>query len=224
MRRPRLHIHHIKVIERVPVPGNVTIPWHAWEEALSKIAILTWLSTRKYYLWTVRMTTICVEQLALIELITRRSWNSGIREPQHVFERFQEMLTLLSMTIDQLTNSVVFFRLDLLLELVRTCRLFDLRTNSEQMIYAVNVLSCALSISFSSSGRLLFAGYDYGYCHIWDTLKGTRILTLPHDDRVSCLAVSRDGTALCTGCWDYLLRIWTWIRTNSSIQTANYVI
>jgi WD40 repeat protein len=29
-----------------------------------------------------------------------------------------------------------------------------------------------------------------------------------HDNRVSCLGVSEDGKALCTGSWDTLLKIW----------------
>lgn len=29
-----------------------------------------------------------------------------------------------------------------------------------------------------------------------------------HDQRVSCLGVSSDGEALCTGSWDATLKIW----------------
>ena len=28
-----------------------------------------------------------------------------------------------------------------------------------------------------------------------------------HENRVSCLGVSPDGTALCTGSWDYTLKV-----------------
>jgi len=29
-----------------------------------------------------------------------------------------------------------------------------------------------------------------------------------HDKRVSCLGVTKNGKALCTGSWDNLLKIW----------------
>ena len=41
-----------------------------------------------------------------------------------------------------------------------------------------------------------------------DTLKGERVGVLAgHDNRVSCLGVSGDGVALCTGSWDSLLKV-----------------
>jgi guanine nucleotide-binding protein G(I)/G(S)/G(T) subunit beta-1 len=65
------------------------------------------------------------------------------------------------------------------------------------------------SVGFSLSGRYLFAGYDDFACNMWDTLTGERRETLNgHDNRVSCLGVSHDGTALCTGSWDSYLNIW----------------
>jgi len=55
----------------------------------------------------------------------------------------------------------------------------------------------------------LFAGYDDFNCNVWDTLKGERVGVLAaHENRVSCLGVSSDGNALCTGSWDSLLKIW----------------
>jgi guanine nucleotide-binding protein G(I)/G(S)/G(T) subunit beta-1 len=65
------------------------------------------------------------------------------------------------------------------------------------------------SVAFSISGRLLFGGYDDYHCHVWDTLRGERVGTLSgHENRVSCLGVSTDGMALCTGSWDNLLKVW----------------
>lgn len=65
------------------------------------------------------------------------------------------------------------------------------------------------SVAFSISGRFLFAGYDDNRCCVWDTLRGDLVHTLDgHDNRVSCLGVNVDGTALCTGSWDALLKIW----------------
>jgi len=91
-----------------------------------------------------------------------------------------------------------------------TCRLFDIRASREMMQYAHDEIICGItSIGFSASGRYLFAGYDDCNCNVWDTLKGERIGTLAsHSNRLSCLGVSNDGKALCTGSWDSLLRIW----------------
>ncbi|XP_071715966.1 guanine nucleotide-binding protein subunit beta-2-like [Rutidosis leptorrhynchoides] len=101
-----------------------------------------------------------------------------------------------------------------------TCRLFDIRTGHQLQVYpppqqqqgdynAVNVKS----IAFSMSGRLLFAGYSNGDCFVWDTLLAEVVLNLgtlqnSHEARVSCLGLSADGSALCTGSWDTSLKIW----------------
>jgi WD40 repeat protein len=43
---------------------------------------------------------------------------------------------------------------------------------------------------------------------VWDTLKGERVGVLTgHENRVSCLGVSVDGMALCTGSWDSTLKV-----------------
>lgn len=59
-----------------------------------------------------------------------------------------------------------------------------------------------------SIGRLLFGGYS-DYCiNVWDTLKGSRVATLyGHENRVSSLKISPDGTALGTGSWDCTIRV-----------------
>lgn len=92
-----------------------------------------------------------------------------------------------------------------------TCRLFDTRYDGELNVYSHDsVAGGVTSIDFSSSGRILFAGYDDFNCSAWDTLRSERITVLSaHQDRVSCLGVSSDGYALCTGSWDGNLKIWT---------------
>jgi len=92
-----------------------------------------------------------------------------------------------------------------------SCRLFDLRADRELMHYSMDSIMCGItSVAFSASGRYLFAGYDDFNCNAWDTLKGECVFSLPaHDNRVSCLGVSSDGMALCTGSWDSLLKIWS---------------
>ncbi|OAD80981.1 G protein beta subunit [Phycomyces blakesleeanus NRRL 1555(-)] len=90
-----------------------------------------------------------------------------------------------------------------------TCRLYDIRADCELNVFThESVLSGITSIDFSISGRLLFAGYDDYNCHVWDTLKGERVGVLTgHENRVSCLGVSGDGTVLCTGSWDASLKV-----------------
>ncbi|XP_016113143.1 guanine nucleotide-binding protein subunit beta-5a [Sinocyclocheilus grahami] len=57
--------------------------------------------------------------------------------------------------------------------------------------------------------RLLFGGYNDYTINVWDVLKGTRVSILfGHENRVSTLRVSPDGTAFCSGSWDHTLRIW----------------
>eukprot|EP01097_Dermamoeba_algensis_P012114 TRINITY_DN97_c0_g1_i2.p2 TRINITY_DN97_c0_g1~~TRINITY_DN97_c0_g1_i2.p2 ORF type:complete len:137 (+),score=27.39 TRINITY_DN97_c0_g1_i2:749-1159(+) len=91
-----------------------------------------------------------------------------------------------------------------------SCRLFDVRADRELLQYTHEAILCGItSLAFSLSGRYLFAGYDDNSCNVWDALKGDKLSTLQgHDNRVSCLGVSSDGTALCTGSWDNLLKIW----------------
>lgn len=98
-----------------------------------------------------------------------------------------------------------------------TCRLFDIRTGHELQVYyqqhGVNEIPSVTSIAFSISGRLLIAGYSNGECYVWDTLLAQVVLDLgslqnSHESRISCLGVSADGSALCTGSWDTNLKIW----------------
>eukprot|EP00127_Corallochytrium_limacisporum_P000648 Clim_evm47s22 gene=Clim_evmTU47s22 len=91
-----------------------------------------------------------------------------------------------------------------------SCRLFDLRSDCEVNVYTSENILCGItSVAFSNSGRLLFAGYDDFHCYVWDTLKAQRVGDLQgHENRLSCLGVSPDGKALCTGSWDSKLCIW----------------
>jgi len=91
-----------------------------------------------------------------------------------------------------------------------SCKLFDIRADRELMNYAnESIREGVTSISFSNSGRFLFAAYDDKKVIVWDTLKGKQLQSLnDHETRVSCLQVSPDGNALCTGSWDHNLKIW----------------
>lgn len=90
-----------------------------------------------------------------------------------------------------------------------SCRLFDLRADRELNTFVHDNILCGItSVAFSVSGRILFAGYDDNNVNVWDTLKGERVGVLSgHENRVSCLGVSQDGMALCTGSWDSLLKV-----------------
>uniref|UniRef100_A0A4W4EKR5 G protein subunit beta 5 n=1 Tax=Electrophorus electricus TaxID=8005 RepID=A0A4W4EKR5_ELEEL len=92
-----------------------------------------------------------------------------------------------------------------------TCRLYDLRADREVAIYSKeSIIFGASSVDFSISGRLLFAGYNDYTINVWDVLKGTRVSILfGHENRVSTVRVSPDGTAFCSGSWDHTLRVRT---------------
>ncbi|KAK4761277.1 hypothetical protein SAY87_006170 [Trapa incisa] len=97
-----------------------------------------------------------------------------------------------------------------------TCMLFDIRTGHQLQVYYEphddNEIPHVTSIAFSISGRLLFAAYTNGNCLVWDTLLAEVVLDLgslsnSHDSRISCLGLSADGSALCTGSWDTNLKV-----------------
>jgi len=90
-----------------------------------------------------------------------------------------------------------------------TCRLFDIRAYAELNRFATDEVVGITSVAMSVSGRHLVAGYDDFSCIIWDSLRGDREQTINgHDNRVSCLGISYDGHALCTGSWDSFLKVW----------------
>lgn len=91
-----------------------------------------------------------------------------------------------------------------------SCRLFDIRANRQMCKYAdAKLLTVVTSVSFSKTGRFLFAGNDDCLAYVWDTQLGHLVSTLEgHVSRVSCLATSPNGKAVCTGSWDYTLKIW----------------
>jgi len=91
-----------------------------------------------------------------------------------------------------------------------SCRLFDIRADREMTLYPGDKEENGVtSVACSLSGRYLFAGYDDCTTGHWDTLAAKRLNSLEgHDNRVSCLGINHDGTALCTGSWDGLLKVW----------------
>jgi len=67
------------------------------------------------------------------------------------------------------------------------------------------------SISSSKSGRLVFCGHSEGSVVCYDVLGNTKnpayVLSNAHEEHVSCVGVSPTGDALCTGSWDFNLKI-----------------
>lgn len=98
-----------------------------------------------------------------------------------------------------------------------SCRLFDMRCLQQVNLFRSSNVVCGItSIDFSSSGRLLFGGYENCQCIGWDVAKysgegddGKKVVNLEdHNHRVSCVAVHKKGTALATGSWDTFIRIY----------------
>jgi len=91
-----------------------------------------------------------------------------------------------------------------------SCRLWDIRAYTQLNKYSNDKILCGItSVAFSNTGRILFAGYDDYNCYGWDIQLGTLVAEMKsHENRVSCLGVTKDGKALCTGSWDTLLKIW----------------
>lgn len=91
-----------------------------------------------------------------------------------------------------------------------SCRMFDSRTMCQLNTFQTDSIVCGItSVAFSFSGRILFAGYDDYSCYAWDVAANNKYMKLTdHENRVSCLGVSNNGNALCTGSWDTTLKIW----------------
>jgi len=98
------------------------------------------------------------------------------------------------------------------------CLMFDIRSDQCVAKYHMskpeNGTYGVMSIDFSKSGSLLFAGLDSGTVIGWDVPLETEVVHLSHvgnkghESRVNCLQVSPDGQALVTGSWDNTLKIW----------------
>ena len=56
--------------------------------------------------------------------------------------------------------------------------------------------------------RLMLTGAADNSTKLWDVQTGNFVQTLnAHENRVSCLGVNKDGTALCTGSWSFKLKV-----------------
>merc|ERR1719473_263222 len=99
-----------------------------------------------------------------------------------------------------------------------SCFIWDIRYNKApmQMLSDSKVTSGVTSLDFSSSGRVVVASYDDNLTPLlWDTITGNCIGSLgagnqgyQHEERISCIAFSPSGMAICTASWDMFLKIW----------------
>jgi len=92
-----------------------------------------------------------------------------------------------------------------------TLKLFDKRAYRQLNNYGQEtVMSGVTSLCFSKSGKYLFGGYDdVPYAAVWNTLSANCTQKFQNlVKRVSCVGLQSNGYALCTGSWDYHLRIW----------------
>ncbi|GKZ01041.1 hypothetical protein MPSEU_001055500 [Mayamaea pseudoterrestris] len=68
------------------------------------------------------------------------------------------------------------------------------------------------SLGVSASGRLIFCGHSDGSIYAFDILseKNAPVFTMngAHERHVSCVGVSPDGNAVCSGSWDSILKVW----------------
>ena len=77
------------------------------------------------------------------------------------------------------------------------------------MCLAVSSLQVGQSSVITVGFRKFNLGYNDYTVNLWDTLKCERITVLyGHENRVSSLKVSPDGTAIGTASWDTTIRIW----------------
>jgi guanine nucleotide-binding protein G(I)/G(S)/G(T) subunit beta-1 len=92
-------------------------------------------------------------------------------------------------------------------------RMFDIRSFRQINKFSpqsesITPVTC---VAFSLTGRMLFTGYDAKYCAVWDTISNSSVALgqlTGHEQRVSCIGVPQDGSALCTGSWDHTMKVW----------------
>jgi guanine nucleotide-binding protein G(I)/G(S)/G(T) subunit beta-1 len=92
-----------------------------------------------------------------------------------------------------------------------SCRLWDMRGTKQMNVYMnLNQESHSVnSVSFSSTGRLLFVGYASNYVTSWDTAYGDACEEMVgHTADIASVEISPDGKALLTSSWDGEISVW----------------
>lgn len=93
-----------------------------------------------------------------------------------------------------------------------TMKVFDLRANNELASFnGPNIeepdANTFTSVGSSKSGRVIFGGHANGNIVAVDVLTG-KTNYYNHGRYVSCIGVAPSGDAVCSGSWDYVLKIW----------------
>lgn len=88
--------------------------------------------------------------------------------------------------------------------------LWDLRSGVPVAIYGNDqIVSGCGAVACSKGGKYIFAGYDDNCLRVWDTVKAELVQTVvnAHTAKISTMGVSADGSTLCTGSWDFNLKV-----------------
>ena len=92
-----------------------------------------------------------------------------------------------------------------------TCRLFDMRSYAQIACFVDDKITGGItSVALSKGGKVLFAGVEDGKCVAYDVASGKEACPMgkiSHDNRISCLGISTEGSCLATGSWDTMLKV-----------------
>ncbi|KAF2305915.1 hypothetical protein GH714_008849 [Hevea brasiliensis] len=97
-----------------------------------------------------------------------------------------------------------------------TARLWDTRVASRAVRTFHGHEGDVNAVKFFPDGNRFGTGSDDGTCRLFDIRTGHQLqvvlnlgsLQNSHESRISCLGLSADGSALCTGSYDTNLKIW----------------
>ncbi|KAI6654943.1 Guanine nucleotide-binding protein G(5) subunit beta [Oopsacas minuta] len=92
-----------------------------------------------------------------------------------------------------------------------TCRLYDMRSDQELQVFTRDCIIFGVSsVDVSQSGRVLFSAHDDSSINAWDLIHGKRLANYLqfHDDKITRLRVSPDGSGIATSSWDTTIKIW----------------
>lgn len=95
----------------------------------------------------------------------------------------------------------------------------DFSSSGEYLTRLYHSYSCLRWDCYFYAGRLIVGAYNDYLVHVWDTLKGNKVAALfGHENRVSTLRMSPDGTAFCSGSWDSTLRVSRFVFFHNSAK------
>eukprot|EP00475_Leptophrys_vorax_P011499 TRINITY_DN1805_c0_g1_i1.p1 TRINITY_DN1805_c0_g1~~TRINITY_DN1805_c0_g1_i1.p1 ORF type:complete len:325 (+),score=65.13 TRINITY_DN1805_c0_g1_i1:121-1095(+) len=92
-----------------------------------------------------------------------------------------------------------------------TCRMYDIRTSSAATVFADEQHHVAVtSVDVSRSGKTLYVAHASGPVKCWNIVTGKAVGDLSgHENRISTVRVSPDGTTVATAGWDGKVVVWS---------------